>query len=123
MTDSNNFDAVSLPTDVLPTGGEAVVFDAPWQARAFGLAVAMYDHGDGDWSEFQGRLVDRLDRVDPVEMDADIENVYYSEWLESLEAAIVDEGICSREEIDWRQKEFTEGERDASEFVDGDTDH
>ena len=110
----------SLSNDILPTDEDDVVFDAPWQARAFGLVVALCDQGERDWETFQRRLVERLDGVDPDEMDTDIQDVHYREWLAALEALLFEEGVCTPAEIDRRQSEFSKGERDAAEFVSGD---
>lgn len=105
-------------------------FDAPWQARAFGLAVALHDADERDWSAFQERFVDRIGDADPTAMQADVEETYYERWLDSLEALLLEEGVLDEAEIERRAAEFTAGERDAAEFVvddpgvtDGDENH
>lgn len=40
-----------------PRHNGELVFDAPWQARAFGLVVALLDHHDKDWDAFRPHLV------------------------------------------------------------------
>lgn len=109
--------AAELDADALPDDA-GIGFDAPWQARAFGLAVALDEHVPAfDWSAFQARFVERLNEMDPDTLQADVESVYYEQWLESLEATLVDTGSLSVEAIDGRQHAFGTGERDASEFV------
>ena len=45
------------------TNGE-LVFDAPWQTRAFGLAAALGEQGHLSWSEFQQALIEQVRRAD-----------------------------------------------------------
>lgn len=106
--------------------GDRPVFDAPWQARAFAVAVAMSDDGTYEWSTFQERLVDEIDRqVGPdVPADASVsEEIYYRQWLAALERLLVADGVIDPGELDDRATDFAEGDRDASEWVDGDRDH
>ena len=59
---------------------EGPVFEAPWQARAFAIAVALRDGGHLSWPSFQCLLADRI-AADP----ADAQD-YYEHWLSALEA-------------------------------------
>ncbi|HUF33460.1 MAG TPA: nitrile hydratase accessory protein [Acidimicrobiales bacterium] len=55
------------------------VFAAPWEARAFALAVRLRDSGHLPWTAFQERLATRI-AADPAEATG-----YYEHWLASLE--------------------------------------
>lgn len=55
------------------------VFAAPWEARAFALAVQLRDSGHLPWASFQERLAARI-ADDPGEATG-----YYEHWLASLE--------------------------------------
>ncbi|WP_266081985.1 nitrile hydratase accessory protein [Haladaptatus caseinilyticus] len=108
-------------TDSTPEpGDEAPTFDAPWQARAFALAVALTDElGDETltWEEFQTRLIE--------EVNADRENgepntVYYRQWLTALERSLVERGILDYGDLAARVAAFENGDRDGHEFVEGD---
>ena len=57
--------------------GEAPTFAAPWEARAFALAVALRDAGHLAWPAFAERLATRL-AEEP-------EHPYYERWLAALE--------------------------------------
>ncbi len=95
-------------------------FDKPWQARAFAIAVAITDRetaGTFDWEQFNEEFVSELDGSEP--LATDIENQYYDEWVDALESLLVDAGVISREEFEERTREFKSGDRDASEFVEG----
>ena len=101
------------------------VFDAPWQARAFGLATALHDDGEGfEWAEFQERLIREVRADDPDAADAGaLEEVYYEQWLAALERLLVDRGTIEPGELEARAAEFAAGDRTAEEFVAGDREH
>lgn len=121
MTEQNP----SLSDRVESEDGDGPVFDAPWQARAFGIVVALHDDGDGfDWMEFQERLVDEVATADPDTAPEDaLEEAYYEQWLAAFECLLVEEGLLSPEEIAARAAEFAREERTAEEFVDGERVH
>lgn len=98
----------------LPGTTDDPEFEAPWQARAFGLAVVLTEQGHITWNDFQHRFVTRLD-----DQDGDIsEDAYYRHWIEALEETVAD-NMVSTEELTSRIEAFENGERDASEFVIG----
>lgn len=106
-----------------PRRDDEPAFEAPWQARAFAIALSLTDRGEGElsWDDFQGRLVEEIDRDgDAVE---GTETVYYEQWLRALERLLVDEGLIEADELADRAAAFEAGERDASEFVVGDHGH
>jgi len=98
-------------------------FEAPWQARAFAVAVQLTERGDGDlpWETFQARLVEEIEADDDAVEGT--EDVYYEQWLRALERLLVEEGIVAGSELEERTREFERGDRDASEFVIGEHGH
>jgi nitrile hydratase accessory protein len=76
MTDAPLDDA-SLPRD---NGG--LVFDAPWQARALAIAVAIVDNLGLPWDTFRQRLMDEIAK--------DPQRPYYESWGAALESMVVD---------------------------------
>jgi hypothetical protein len=63
--DSGVADPDSPFADLLGLDAEPT-FAMPWQARAFGVTVALYNDGDGfDWAAFQRRLIDAVEVTDP----------------------------------------------------------
>jgi nitrile hydratase accessory protein len=113
-------------TDDPPEPGEETpTFAAPWQARAFALAVALTDERDAEsltWDEFQSRLVAAVD-ADPEGSDVDAEDpeaVYYRQWLTALERLLVERDVLDPGELLDRIGEFEAGDHDAHEFVAGD---
>jgi nitrile hydratase accessory protein len=88
----------------LPRSNGELVFEAPWEGRAFGIAVALNDVGLYDWDEFRERLI--------AEIDVDQDGPYYERWLSALEKLIVARGFATPEELDVRTREYATGERD-----------
>ena len=41
----------------LPRLNGELVFSAPWEGRAFGMAIALMDGGQYRWEEFRDRLI------------------------------------------------------------------
>lgn len=92
-------------------------FEAPWQARAFAIAVAYCAERGHDFAAFQDHLIQQLSAADTDDLLADVEGGYYECWLAGLETFLVEEGALEPAAIDDRQRAFAAGERDASEFV------
>ncbi len=75
--------AVEGPTAPPRLNGE-LVFDAPWQTRAFGLAAALVEAGDVDWALFQAALIGKVRLADSTGTDTGAPSVYWQCWLDSL---------------------------------------
>jgi nitrile hydratase accessory protein len=110
-----------------PPGEDDVVFEAPWQARAFALTVALRREGDFPWGAFQTRLTEELDDAEGhagASTEAEeAEAAYYRAWLAAVERLLLEEDVLEDEELAERAAAFASGERDASEFVVGDHGH
>jgi nitrile hydratase accessory protein len=89
--------------DGLPRKNGELVFDAPWQGRAFGMAAVLRKTHGVDWEAFRDALVERIAR----EPDAP----YYANWLAALERVLLDRDVLTEEEIDRRQLEYRTMER------------
>jgi nitrile hydratase accessory protein len=96
-----------------------LVFEAPWQARAFGLVVTLYRQGLFEWNEFQNRLIEQVQADAFADEENDSESVYYRQWIAAFEQLLADKDLFDNETIEERTLEFAHGERDASEFVVG----
>jgi nitrile hydratase accessory protein len=70
-----------------PRQNGELVFAAPWEGRAFGMAVAMVERLDLDWRDFQGRLIAAI--------AAEPDRPYYASWVAALEALLVDHGVVA----------------------------
>ena len=87
-----------LPDDLmdgdsaLPRDNGELVFDAPWQARAVALALAVVQEAGLPWDAFRLRLVDAI--------GADPERPYYESWAVALEALVVDLDLADETALD-----------------------
>jgi len=84
--------------DGLPRKNGELVFEAPWQGRAFGMAAVLRKERGFEWEAFRGALIERIAR----EPDAP----YYSSWLAALERVLLERSVLTKEEIDRRQAEY-----------------
>lgn len=99
-------------TAALPRKNGELVFEAPWESQAFGMAIALYEREHYDWEEFRGRLISEIGDWERSEEDEREVWDYYRRWLASFEALVKDRGLLSEEEIVERTSEFVAGARD-----------
>jgi nitrile hydratase accessory protein len=91
-----------------PRKNGALVFDAPWQGRAFGMALALRSRQPYGWAELRALLEKRIARAGP----ADGSHYYYECWIASLEELLEERRLISAEELEQRSREYLNGERD-----------
>lgn len=87
----------------LPRKNGELLFQAPWEGRAFGLAVVLSDKGEYPWDEFRAQLVEQIGIGG---------GSYYSSWLRALEAVLLARGIVTEREVSQRAAEYLALERD-----------
>jgi nitrile hydratase accessory protein len=87
----------------LPRRNGELVFEAPWEGRAFGMAVALSERGACDWEQFRQRLIARI---------AEGDRRYYESWLAAFESLVVEQGLLDRRELEARAAEYRELRRD-----------
>ncbi len=75
-----------------PRRNGELVFDAPWQGRAFGMAVGVVERLGLPWKAFQERLI--------AEIAARPEAPYYDCWIAALERLLLDYGAATTEEVE-----------------------
>jgi len=87
----------------LPRKNGELVFAAPWEGRAFGLAVLLSEKGAYDWDDFRKRLVEEIGKGD---------EAYYESWLAVFESLLLAREVVTREEVSKRAGEYAALERD-----------
>jgi nitrile hydratase accessory protein len=86
----------------LPRKNGELVFEAPWEARAFGLAVALNESGLYHWRDFSQGLATEIATAE----QKGTSSSYYERWLASLEKLVIARGLTTREELDaWTAKQ------------------
>ena len=88
-----------------PRKNGELVFDAPWQGRAFGIAVALRDQGRYEWDEFRERLIAEIAKWEGAHPDGAGWS-YYARWLAALEGLLSDKGICPSSLLEVRAEEL-----------------
>jgi nitrile hydratase accessory protein len=96
----------------LPRRNGELVFEAPWQSRAFGMAVGLRGRGLFAWDDFRDRLIAAVGAPGHDAAAPDAAALYYSQWLAALEALLVERGVLTSEELERRRSEFASGKRD-----------
>jgi nitrile hydratase accessory protein len=85
-----------------PRNNGELVFAAPWQSRAFGLAMALHDGGLFEWEAFRQQLIAAVARAE----QAGGEFSYYRCWLEALETLLDVEGLLDLAAVEDRTAEL-----------------
>ena len=75
-----------------PRRNGELVFEAPWQGRAFGMALGIVERLGLEWKDFQRHLI--------AEIAANPEAPYYDSWVAALEQLLLDTGVVSAEEME-----------------------
>lgn len=91
-----------------PRKNGELVFEEPWQGRAFGMAVALSEDQCYGWEDFRQQLIAQIADADARDDPAG----YYERWLAAFERLLAERGIISTDELDERTFEFEFGERD-----------
>jgi nitrile hydratase accessory protein len=106
--DSSEVGQLVAATAGVPRKNGELVFDAPWQARVFGMAVALSEDARYDWEEFRQELIRAVAEAEasggPFE--------YYEAWLQAFERLLAGKGLVAPAELDERTYQFEFGERD-----------
>jgi nitrile hydratase accessory protein len=88
---------VSGPAAPPRSNGE-LVFAAPWESRAFGLAMALHDGGLFEWEAFRQQLIAAVARAEAAGGGFS----YYRCWLEALQTLLDVEGVVDVASVEER---------------------
>ena len=80
-----------------PRANGELQFTAPWESRAFGMAVTLYEAGAFAWSDFQAALIARIGawEADPGDRPWN----YYQHWLGALEDLLARDATVLSHEV------------------------
>jgi nitrile hydratase accessory protein len=86
------------------------VFQEPWQAQAFALAVRLSAEGHFTWKEWAAALAGELqaatERGEP-----DDGTRYYEHWLTALERLVTSKGLASSDALATRKQAWADAYR------------
>ena len=83
------------------------VFQAPWEAYAFALAVQLSEQGIFDWSEWSEALTAEIRDAG----EDDQGGQYYHYWMAALEKLLTQHGIISEKALQERKIAWREAYR------------
>lgn len=86
----------------LPRDADGPVFRAPWEAQAFGLALALHGRGVFTWREWTDALTAEIKAAD----GPDDGSRYYEYWLAALEKLTAAKGLVSVAEMLQRKEDW-----------------
>lgn len=97
----------------LPLENE-MTFSAPWEARAFAIAVRLSESGLCTWDEFRRHLIAEIGRGDKVRAHGWVENSdgYYVYFLRALETVLREKGIVDTSMLEARMRAISEADHD-----------
>src|SRR5262249_45962237 len=113
MTDksaiADSFVADADSAAALPRANGELVFEEPWESRAFGVAVALSERNAFAWDRFRQELIAEIAGWEREHGERDLAGwSYYQRWLASLEHLLLADGLLEAGEIDARMAELEE---------------
>jgi len=79
----------------LPRANGELLFEAPWEARAFGVAVALHQQGAFEWKAFSEALALEITAAE----ERGEASGYYERWLRALRRVATGTELLTDEEI------------------------
>ena len=85
-----------------PRANGELVFEEPWESRAFGVAVALSERDAFEWERFRQELIDEIGAWQGEDWS------YYERWLTALQRVLLLDGLLDEAEIEARMAELEE---------------
>ena len=82
----------------LPRDARGPVFNAPWQAQAFAMTLALHERGLFSWPEWAAALASAIQRARQAG-DPDTGESYYAHWLDALEGIVIARGLADARQL------------------------
>lgn len=91
----------------IPHRGDSPVFQAPWEAEAFAMVLALHQGGLFTWPEWANALSSAIIKAQQ-DGDPDLGDTYYQHWLTALEQMVLIKGVGEPDQLlrlasAWRQ--------------------
>ena len=88
-----------------PRANGELVFDEPWQGRAFGLAMTLTEGGVVPYDAFRNRLIARIAAWEQAPPPGE-PYVYYAHWLQALEDVLAEHALVDTADVDARSAAY-----------------
>ncbi|MBT2335233.1 nitrile hydratase accessory protein [Variovorax paradoxus] len=82
----------------MPRDADGPVFNAPWEAQAFAMTLALHERALFSWSEWAEVLAAQIAAAQSAG-DPDAGDTYYRHWLAALESLVARKGASSEDEL------------------------
>jgi nitrile hydratase accessory protein len=89
----------------LPRDEAGPVFNEPWEAHAFALAVRLSESGCFSWSEWAAALSQEI-RAAQERGDPDLGHSYYQHWLNTLERLCTEKRLLNSSDMHRRKEQW-----------------
>ncbi len=83
----------------VPCRDDALVFEEPWQAQAFAMALSLQQQGVFTWGEWAEALGEEI-KTALAKGDPDDGSTYYLHWMATLERLVAAKGLTSIETLE-----------------------
>jgi nitrile hydratase accessory protein len=94
----------------LPCDSGGPVFNAPWEAQAFAMTLALHERGEFSWKEWAQTLADVIEEVRQ-RGESDTGEHYYRHWQTALERIAARKGLVSDALLLRRREQWDEAAR------------
>ena len=107
MSTPTNQDELIQDLPLIPRDQDGPVFQAPWQAAAFALAVRLSAEGHFTWPEWTEVFAAEMRKAQEAG-DPDLGNTYYHHWMNALERLCKERCLVGADDMgprteEWRQ--------------------
>jgi nitrile hydratase accessory protein len=90
---------------LIPRDAEGPVFNEPWEAQAFALAVRLADVGCFSWNEWSSCLAQEIKKAQE-QGESDTGGRYYQHWLNALERLCMEKNLLKGASLQQRKEEW-----------------
>lgn len=95
--------AGQTPLAKVPMAENEVVFQAPWEAKAFALVNQLASNGHCSWSEWTDCLAGEISASEQKVTDS---KTYYELWMAACEKLLISKGLISAQAVEDRMQEL-----------------
>lgn len=97
--------------DAPPRSNGELLFQNPWEGRAFGIAVALAKKGHYEWEDFRQELIASIAQWEASHCKDDPTWNYYQRWLLALERIAIATALLDEQELETRTSEILKQEK------------